>query len=140
MNIYQELEKKCLPSMTDYQTDLTRVDREFLETNGETPFIHLTRAWGTHIVTLRPFEAYPAAGERVPFLFGQVNRDELCQETIGTIEHFEKPYALDILKVLYFDGKRLINIDMKKARSLIMDYQRKTREQFKRDNGLRVSA
>ena len=140
MTIYQQLENKCLPFITDYKTDLTRIDREFIEANGTTLFIHLTRAWGTHIIPLRPFEAYPAAGERVPYLFGHITRNQLCNETIGIIEHFEKTHAVEILKVTYFNGHQLIDIDMASARRLIERYQRKIRAQFKRDNGARIAS
>jgi tRNA 2-selenouridine synthase SelU len=42
MNIYNQLEEKVQPLLQAFKTDLTKHDKETIELNPETPFLHYT--------------------------------------------------------------------------------------------------
>ena len=50
MNVYEELQEMSLPLLEAYETDLTH-DKNWIEENPGVPFMHYTRATGTHLIS-----------------------------------------------------------------------------------------
>jgi hypothetical protein len=119
---YRDLERACLPLMSGYQSDLTKHDRAEIESTPDVPFLHYTRAQGTHLVRLLPNELLPSKGKIVPYLFGTADREHIVKQVLKITELFCKPSGLDALAVHYFDGKRLHKITADKAHSVARDY------------------
>ena len=122
MTTYEELKERCLPLIQRYHTDLTKYDREALEENPGVPFLHWTRDMGTHIVFLFEDDGhFPQDGKRVPFLFGTADRIQLARVPL----EIARGCAKDRHYVLHFDGKRLREIDCKKAVEIADQHYRK---------------
>jgi hypothetical protein len=122
MNTYELLEARCLPIIEAYHTDLTKHDRDYLERNPKTPFLHFTRTCGTHIAPLEPASEYPLHGEFVPYLFGRANRQQIADGVLSIVRHCAKDGETKL--ALYFDGRQLRSITPAKAVELAEDYRR----------------
>lgn len=129
-NIYQELENAVLPKMTDYQTDLTKHDKNWIENNPGTKFIHFSGNTGTSIIGLISAEVYPKDGEQVRYLFGRAGRDHILGEALEMAQYHDKNryYAK---RVHYFDGKGLKRINHKQAIEIARNYIHRIREEWK---------
>jgi len=137
--VYKIIEKNSLPLMSAYQTDLTKIDREAIEAMPKlygklVPFVHITRDWGTHLDEFWPVESYPKAGERVPYLFGTVCREELADRAGSTVQYYvdRKGEQGAIKQILYFDGKKVQNISLAGASALFADYRKRIKESFRK--------
>lgn len=130
MSIYKQLEDVILPHLTDYHNDLIKHDKEWIEANPTTPFVHFSSDTGTHFIRFPTADAYPAEGERVKHLFGHANRHELLQEVVELAKYFNKEryYAK---RVYYFDGKKLKKIDHGKAIELATRYAERIEREWR---------
>lgn len=130
MNVYKELEKVVLPQMTDYQTDLVKHDRNWIQAHPGVPFLHYSSDTGTHFIAFHKLEEYPAEGVRVPYLFGHADREHLLNEVVEMAKYFnrERYYAK---RVYYFDGKKLTKIDHGRAIQLATEYAEDTKRQWR---------
>ena len=128
--IYKELEKVILPHLTDYHNDLIKHDREWIEANPTTPFIHYSGNTGTHFIGFPTADAYPMAGERVKHLFGYADREHLLNEVVELAQYFnrERYYAK---RVYFFDGKSLKKIDHGKAIELATRYTERIKREWR---------
>lgn len=129
MNVYEELERKVLPKLEDFKTDLTKHDRECIERNPGTPFLHYTRSTGTIMVMLHASdsEAFPAEGEYVPYLFGTADREHILDETWRMAQ-----YCADRKEdCLYFDGRSLKELSSADSVRIALDYGRKVRNAWR---------
>ena len=133
MNVFEKLCDKCLPLMDDYQTDLTRHDKEALDIFPDVPFLHWTRNSGTDIKFL--FDAnhkeYPEVGERVKYLFATADRDHLLKSVLD-VAVYKQRNASEQLVVFYFDGKELQKIDTDKAVEIASDYVGDVRDEWRK--------
>jgi hypothetical protein len=123
--VYDELEDRVKPMIKHYLEDLTTHDRNAIEGNPGVPFLHWTREMGTFISHLfaADHESFPQRGEFVPFLFGTADRNHLARVPLDFAEHCHKDGA-NYLCVLYFDGKRLREIDCLKAVEIAKQHYR----------------
>lgn len=112
-----ELRTLATPHIEAYRTDLDHDERWIAENPG-VPFLHWTRALGTHLVGLLPREALPAEGERVAFLFGTADWRHIVRSALSMAKAIGGGQRL----VLYFDGRKLRKIDEAKALDLARAY------------------
>lgn len=129
MSIYEQLEAACLPLIRDYQTDLTKHDREAIESNPGIPFLHWTKDSGTWMVHLWPLEKLPAKGERVPYLFGTATREHVVNE-IKTIAELMCKERGRIQCCYRFDGQRLLWLTVGEAADAARSYRRRMFDLF----------
>lgn len=123
MDTYKQVEKKSLPLIKAYYNDLIRLDREAIEKNPGTPFLHFTGDTGTYLFLMIPAEDYPAKGETVPYLFGEADRNHILRQYLKTVECMKTSNRQDL--ILYFNGKRLIKINQERAESIARKYEDK---------------
>lgn len=129
--IYDELKRLSLPHIEAWHNDLLVHDKRMIEEHAAgTPFLHYTRATGTHLFMLIPPDEYPGKGEFVPFLFGTANREHILRETVNAIRSFVR--RLDIgdgpqRLILHYDGVKLRSVDERQAVKIVEDYSRHIR-------------
>ena len=124
--IYQQLKGRVLHLLEGYREDLTKHDRNWLEANPDTPFLHATRRLGTDLLELCPADQYPAKGELVPYLFGEADREHMARGIVSVAEGICGPCASHRLAYHYFDGKTLYKIGQSRFLTLAQDYVRHT--------------
>lgn len=120
-SVYKQLRDSCYPLITDYHADLTKHDRRAIQKNPGVPFLHWTRAMGTHIVVLYPAEHYPAKGVCVPFLFGQADRTHMLDSVVSLAEHCSKEDRTVVAH--YYDGTKLRSVTADQAIKIARDYK-----------------
>ena len=127
MTLYDELAARSLPLIQAYHSDLEKADRQWIEDHPGVPFIHATRDFGTDIVELYPADDpfWPPKGQRVPYLFGEADRDHILEQAAGTARYLQKRDR--ILLMLYYDGQTLRETTAKQAVKIAEDYDRSVR-------------
>ena len=130
MNIYEQLHKRSLPLLEAYETDLAH-DRDWMQDNPGIPFMHYTRATGTHLIPLNPSDTYPPAGTKVKYLFGKADREYILQGKLEMQAWFENRARESLKLILYFDGLTLKPKTLKKARAVLESYVHATRSEWK---------
>jgi len=132
MSIFEELQAACLPLVEAYRDDLVKHDKESIGNRPGVPFIHVTRASGTHICFMPSAADYPAPGVYVPYLFGTANRDHVLEQVVTFADYWLRPCAEPVKLVHYFDGRRLRKVSLKDAQELLRDYGRRVRDTWRR--------
>jgi hypothetical protein len=127
---YHELKAACLPLITAYHADLLKHDRRLIRKNPGTPFIHVTRDYGTYIDLLFPAEKYPKPGVEIPYLFGMADRHHLLRECGSSVRYSAAHHPS--ATVHYFDGTTLHKIDHERALRIVNDYQIRIRREWAR--------
>lgn len=120
--IYEQLHETCLELIKDYQTDLTKHDKEWLTNNPTTKFIHFTRVSGTHMVELHDASWYPAKGEQVKILFGHGDREQVLKNVPAHYRGIIHNFGNQMRAIHYFDGKELREISQDYAKQVIENY------------------
>jgi hypothetical protein len=123
MDTYKQVEKKSLPLIKAYYNDLIKLDREAIEKNPGMPFLHFTGDTGTYLFLMIPAEDYPKIGETVPYLFGKSDRNHILRQYLKIVECMKRVNRQDL--ILYFNGKRLIEIKQERAESIARKYENK---------------
>jgi hypothetical protein len=123
--IHKKLCDSCLHFMQGYKRDLEIHDLDAIEKYTSVPFLHWTRANGTHIEFLISNEHLPKEGQRVPFLFGTNDREGILDSMVMMAEYWLRPFAEQIFTVHYFDGEVLREIDKKKAVEIAKQHRQK---------------
>ena len=121
MDIYEQVREKSLPIIKAYHDDLLVHDKRDMERNQGVPFLHFTGNTGTFAFFMIPAEDYPAKGEIVPYLFGKVDREHILRQHLKTVECMKRINRQDL--ILYFNGKRLIEINQERAESIAQRYE-----------------
>ncbi|MFC1766651.1 hypothetical protein ACFL6U_31815 [Planctomycetota bacterium] len=129
MNICEQLYKKSLPLLEAYESDLMH-DKDWIENNPGVPFMHYTRATGTHLIPLNPSNTYPPAGTKVKYLFGMADREYILQGKLEMQAWFENALREPPKLILHCDGRKLHPVTLKKAREILEDYARALRSQW----------
>jgi len=122
---YAHLYALASPRLKDHRNDLEKWDREIVEKMPGCPYLHYTRESGTHIVMMPPADSdyYPKAGEYVKYLFGMAEREHILRACVSTAEHFVNPRNSFRGLVLYYDGRRFLKIDTRKALEIAREYR-----------------
>jgi hypothetical protein len=126
--IYDQLFEQSQAIVEAYRTDFDH-DKQIIGLNPTTQFIHIAYSTGTYLDLLSPFEAYPAPGVFVPYLFGQADRWHLLKSSGCGVRAVASMPRNCIIH--YFDGKNLKQIDIKTAKLIVNDYQTAMTERFR---------
>lgn len=131
LTVYDQLEEACLPLMTHYQTDLTRIDQQYMELHPQCPFLHWTRQTGTQMEFLPRHDDphYPPDGEERPYLFGTADRVHILHQKVSMARWFLREH---ICAVHWFDGQRLHRTTVQRAVVIAEDYERSVSAHWKR--------
>ena len=132
MNVYEQLREKSQPLLEDYEADLMTHDKGWIEVNPRVPFMHYTRAVGTHLISLNPSDNYPPAGRKVKYLFGVADREKILQDKLEMQDWFESSLRKSLKLILHCDGRILQPVAISKAREIIEDYICAVRAEWKR--------
>lgn len=127
---FGQLKRLTRPLIEAFEDDLLVHDKAMIEQHKPgTPFLHYTRACGTHMFMLIPADEYPRKGESVPFLFGYADRDHLLQGVLDCVRSIRRRHETgDPEQVVHhFDGQKLRRIDDRKAVQVAEDYARSVR-------------
>ena len=121
--IFEQLFKKTQNFVQHYKTDFEH-DKKSIAENPGARFVHIARSTGTSLTLFRNDLTYfPKKGETVPYLFGTAERNRILKDSLYEIEYYSQNNGNDALyKLHYFDGKKLIKIDFKKAIELKNQY------------------
>lgn len=121
-----------LSSERTFLSDL-QVDKKLIRQNEGVPFLHWCRDGGTSIELLKKANAYPAPGERIPFLFGTKNREGLVAVPMDVAEYYRQYESREQVDVTahYFDGRHLRQIDTRKALDIARDYRRRIESEWR---------
>lgn len=123
--IFNQLFKKSTKQVEHYRTDFEH-DKKSIEENPGAKFIHIARSTGTSLVIFREdLSELPKKGEMVPYMFGTANRDRILKNSVYEIEYYSKEGNEDKYLIHYYNGKKWIKIDFKKAIQLKNDYLNK---------------
>ena len=131
MNVYEELQKMSLPLLEAYETDLVTHDKNWIEVNPGIPFMHYTRATGTHLISFSLADSYPPPGTRVKYLFGTADREKILQDKLEMQDLFESPVRIPPKLILHCNGRILTQVTISKARKIVEDYVCAIRSEWK---------
>lgn len=110
-----------------FEADL-EIDRQMLEGEPGTPFLHWARSHGTTLMFLFPYgHSYlPAKGKEIPYLFGFADREHIVKQVFVMAERFCLPHnqTKSGFIVHHFDGRALRRIDTAKAFDIATNYRR----------------
>lgn len=123
--IFEQLHAKTKNFVQHYATDFEH-DKKSIQENPGARFVHIARSTGTSLSLFRTdLTHFPKKGEMVPYLFGTAGRERILKDSVFEIEYYAQNYGNDQLyKIHYFDGKKLVKIDFKKAIELKNQYVR----------------
>lgn len=122
LTVYQQVKRRSLPIIEAYHDDLLKHDREWLSKHDGIPFLHYTRACGTHMIPMYPEESLPAKGVRVKYLFGTADRDHIARQVKEMAAYLAGSERKTQKLVLHFDGKRLSEVTIDEAVKIAGDY------------------
>lgn len=103
LSIFEQVRAAALPLMTGYQTDLEH-DKNWVLANPGVPYVHFTRAMGTHIWEL-PVEDKLFVNALTPHLFGTARPSEIYKGVFELIGGDE--FRGNVLVCQVYDGRRL---------------------------------
>ena len=91
LGVAAQLHRRCDPWVKHFRDDLEHDRRQLAEVPEETPFICIARRCGTDLLILRPASDphFPPMGQRVPFLFGEADREKLA-DAVLTVLNFNQ--------------------------------------------------
>ena len=121
--IFEQLHAKTKNFVQHYATDFEH-DKKSISENPGSRFVHIARSSGTSLTLFtNDLTCFPKKGEMVPYLFGTADRNKILKDSVLEIEYYAQNYGNDHLyKIHYFDGKKLLKIDFKKAIELKNQY------------------
>ena len=121
--IFEQLHAKTKNFVKHYATDFQH-DKKSIEENPKARFVQIARSTGTSLSLFRTDLTHvPKKDEMVPYLFGTAGRERILKDSVFEIEYYSQNNGNDELyKIHYFDGKKLIKIDFKKAIQLKNEY------------------
>ena len=117
LDMYRGLKEHALPIMKHYQSDLDidfySLCEKYFTKHAIPEFIYLIRDSGTHIEFRPTYDDLPKVGERIPFLFGTIDRSGYIDSIGSSVTYFSK--STEVKKLLYWDGITLTEINMEAA-------------------------
>lgn len=117
---FEQLFEKVDSIVKFYRSDLG-IDREMIEKNPNTPFIHAARDTGTYLILMIAAIDYPPVGQDVPYIFGSADRDHLLRGKVCTVKVATEDGATKAIH--YFDGSTLKQINPDEAIAIITGYE-----------------
>ena len=129
LGIYEELKEKSLPFIQAYHDDLLVHDKHDMLANPGREFLHFTGKCGTHLIMLLEYEDYPKKDELVPYLFSHADRWHILKSVSVQVDCMKNCQRTAL--ILHFDGKKLEEITLQKAKDIARDYTEKMGRRFK---------
>ena len=132
-SLYEQVERYVLQHLEAYFSDL-EIDKSIIEDskNEGTPWIHVTRSWGTHMILFRKLDRYPKEGEVVPYLFRKADRWQILkEETIHNVAWMLR--SKDVKLWLYYDENKLKTLSPREAEELVREYYEIMCSHFERE-------
>lgn len=131
---FDQLFSVASPILKHYRDDLEKHDKQAIEDNPNSKFIHYCSDSSTHILLLLPIGDYPKDGVQVPYLFGHADRWHLLAEVKTMASYFtQSTNNPERYTVHYFDGKTLTKINAVKAMDIAGTYYRNVKAQWDHD-------
>jgi len=128
---YTKLRDNVQGFITNYKTDLTKIDRMFINKNPNQKMIHITRDSGTHLIEMIKASEYPANGEYVKYLFGTANREQILKDNINHINNVFRAFGEKSIKAInYFNGVKWVKVTRGKAQTILDVYGKDIRIQW----------
>lgn len=129
--LHAELSRRVRPFIEHYHDDLDKHDLNWLNENPGVPFLHFTRACGTHLNPLHAADdpRWPAPGLLVPYLFSHATREQILQSNLGGIRYCAGAAQRCIL---HFDGRTLTEVGPREALRIGEAYLRTVEEAWAR--------
>ena len=131
LEIFNELEKKVLPVIEEWKTDL-KIDRDMIAL-ADVPFIHAAGRWGTLCECLVEPDQYPAAGVKVPILFGKGDRSCVLGCRISGLEYIAERDENHSAIVHYWNGSKLREISKDRIIPMAREYKRRIESAWRRE-------
>lgn len=115
LTTFDQLVELSRPHIKHYIEDLMTHDRNWIDGNPGTSFLHFTRECGTDLLPLYPSThvAWPQKGEKVPYLFGFATREHILLQT-KEVAKYRAEYGMNKLS-LYYDGSSFKQITTAQA-------------------------
>lgn len=119
---------KRVGSMQGYQIDFLSDAYALGQNPFRVSFLHVVDNLGTYIEILYPADKYPKAGEQVPYLFAQADREKLLAGKGSTITYAAKGKSGSTL--YYYDGEdgSLKVVDFDTAETVVQEYKKGIRQ------------
>ena len=128
-SVFEKLKELSLPHIKNFHSDLLVHDKAYLDEN-DYPFIHATRESGTHMVLFCPADIYPAAGETVPYMFGNSDRYHILEQKNVLVDHIVTKDNPKL--ILYYNGRFIKKITAEQAISLTREYTDRIKREWDR--------
>jgi|SRR6187402_272193 len=132
---FEVIREASLKVMVTYQSDL-EIDRAEIEKNEGVPFLHFTRASGTYMVMLLPYDRLPGKGLRVPYLFSDADRNHVINqiEKMSGYYHSRNEGRMgECLVTQYFDGVKVKKIGADRAAQIGIDHAASLRKKISKE-------
>lgn len=130
--MFDIIRQAALKVMTHYQADL-HIDEREIAKFPDTPYLHYTRATGTYVIILQNTESLPAKDERIPHLFGTIDRDGVVRNIGSMADYCANPNHGPYLLVHYFNGNTVRKITVEKAQEIAREHTRKLETALRRE-------
>ena len=133
--IFKQLYKATVKEVEHYKTDFSH-DQKSIKENPGKQFLHITRKTGTHLAMFFNSEDYPKAGERVKYLFGTANREELLQGNFETLQYYIKN---DPISAHYYNGQKLKRIKIDEAAGIYEMYLKAMKNTWREEEDAKIN-
>ncbi len=130
--MFDQIRKLSEPLMKAYTGDLD-IDEQCIRERPGTPFLHFTRATGTTIVFLYQYDKLPSKNEKIPHLFGHIDREAMVDNIISMSKYYTNECNAKCLLTQYFDGDKVRKINVIKAAQIGLEHGMRLREKFRRE-------
>jgi len=111
MQVFEELKSKTEKHVKNFKSDF-EIDRSAISNYPNTPFLHITRVYGTSLILFNKLETYPKKDVKKNYLFGKGDRLKFLEGKKATLEFYLKN---DPKSIYFFDGISLKKFDKQKA-------------------------
>ena len=88
----------------------------------EEPFLHITHKYGTHMERLPYVSKFPGIGERIPYLFGHADREQILEGIGYSIEYAMRNY--EDWQCWFYDGLTVRNLSAYEAVAQLESYKK----------------
>jgi hypothetical protein len=114
MNTYPRLLELVGHHVAHFRDDLVKHDRAAIEAAPDLPYLHWTRATGTHLEFLHPADSpvFPPEGISIPYLFGHAGRVHIIGQLIVMANYWRDHGCLAIH---FYNGRELEEINPQHA-------------------------
>lgn len=119
--------------MQGYQTDFLCDAYALGKPNHKVSFLHAVERLGTYMEILYAADWYPKAGETVPYLFSQADREKILEGKGSTITYAATKG--DDAQLYYYNGAEgtLRIVDFDQAEKIVAEYKESIRQSWQEE-------